>query len=209
MTEEIVGLLRGAEVRLSQGQTIGVVCRGLGISEQSYYRWRREYRGLKLDQAKRFKDLERENERLKKAVSELMLDKLILKEALEGCEPACNFAPTREDLKMVLCGCVGRSEREMLTVETIGRVRHAFLVKGKGIKQIARELRLSRNTVRTIVRSGRACKVVGQPCSTQRRCLKTEEDETALTADIVRLAARYWRYGYRRIREVLVAEGWG
>jgi putative transposase len=83
-TEEIIGLLREAEVRLGQGQTIGSVCRGLGVSEQSYYRWRREYGGLKLDQAKRFKDLERENERLKKAVSELTLDKLILKEALEG-----------------------------------------------------------------------------------------------------------------------------
>ena len=83
-TEEIIDLLREAEVRLGQGQTIGSVCRGLGVSEQSYYRWRREYGGLKLDQAKRFKDLERENERLKKAISELTLDKLILKEALEG-----------------------------------------------------------------------------------------------------------------------------
>ena len=60
------------------------ICRGIGISEQSYYRWRRDYGGLKLDQAKRLKDLERENDRLKKAVSELTLDKLILKEALEG-----------------------------------------------------------------------------------------------------------------------------
>ena len=83
-TEQIIGLLREAEVRLSQGQTIGTVCRGIGVSEQSYYRWRREYGGLKLDQAKRLKDLDRENERLKRAVSELTLDKLILKEALEG-----------------------------------------------------------------------------------------------------------------------------
>ena len=83
-TEQIIGMLREAEVRLAQGETIGVVCRGLGISEQSYYRWRRAYGGLKLDQAKRFKDLEQENGRLKKAVSELTLDKLILKEALEG-----------------------------------------------------------------------------------------------------------------------------
>lgn len=60
------------------------MCRGIGVSQQSYYRWRREYGGLKLDQAKRFKELERENDRLKKAVSELTLDKLILKEALEG-----------------------------------------------------------------------------------------------------------------------------
>jgi len=83
-TEQIIGILREAEVRLSQGEPVGLICRGLGISEQSYYRWRRAYGGLKLDQAKRFKDLERENERLKKAVSELTLDKLILKEALEG-----------------------------------------------------------------------------------------------------------------------------
>jgi putative transposase len=83
-TEQIIGMLREAEVKLSQGETVGVICRGLGISEQSYYRWRRDYGGLKLDQAKKFKDLERENERLKKAVSELTLDKLILKEALEG-----------------------------------------------------------------------------------------------------------------------------
>lgn len=83
-TEQIIGLLREAEVRVGQGEAIGAICRGMGISEQSYYRWRREYGGLKLDQAKRLKDLERENERLKKAVSELTLDKLILKEALEG-----------------------------------------------------------------------------------------------------------------------------
>lgn len=83
-TEQIIGLLREAEVGLGQGQAIGTICRCLGISEQSYYRWRRDYGGLKLDQGKRLKDLERENDRLKKAVSELRLDKLILKEALEG-----------------------------------------------------------------------------------------------------------------------------
>jgi transposase-like protein len=83
-TEQIISLLREAEVRLSRGETIGGICRSLSISEQSYYRWRREYGGLKLNQAKRFKDLERENERLKKAVSELTLDKMILKEAAEG-----------------------------------------------------------------------------------------------------------------------------
>ena len=83
-TEQIIGMLREAEVRLSQGQSIGLIGKGLSISEQSYYRWRRDYGGLKLDQAKRLKDLERENDRLRKAVSELTLDKLILKEALEG-----------------------------------------------------------------------------------------------------------------------------
>lgn len=83
-TEQIIAHLREAEVGLAQGQAVGMVCRSIGISEQTYYRWRREYGGLKLDQARRFKDLEQENNRLKKAVSELTLDKLILKEALEG-----------------------------------------------------------------------------------------------------------------------------
>ena len=82
--EQIIGLLREAEVRLSQGEKIGMICRTLGISEQSYYRWRREYGGLKVDQAKRLKDLEKENTRLRKAVSDLTLDKMILNEALSG-----------------------------------------------------------------------------------------------------------------------------
>lgn len=82
--EEIIAALREAEVRIAQGETVGKICRQLGVSEQTYYKWRREYGGLKMDQAKRLKELERENERLKKAVSELTLDKLILKEALTG-----------------------------------------------------------------------------------------------------------------------------
>ena len=82
--EQIIGMLREAEVSLSQGQTIGQVCRTLGVSEQSYYRWRKEYGGLKIDQAKRLKDLVKENGRLCRAISDLTLDKLIVKEALEG-----------------------------------------------------------------------------------------------------------------------------
>jgi transposase-like protein len=82
--ERIIGMLREFEVRLAQGERAGAICRSLSISEQSYYRWRREYGGLKLDQAKRLKVLERENGRLRKAVSDLTLDKLILKEAAEG-----------------------------------------------------------------------------------------------------------------------------
>jgi transposase-like protein len=77
-------MLREAEVLLAQGKKVGEVCRSLGVSEQSYYRWRREYGGLKTSQARRMKDLERENSRLKKAVADLTLDKLILREALEG-----------------------------------------------------------------------------------------------------------------------------
>ena len=73
-----------AEVALAQGQSIGQACRTLGVSKQSYYRWRKEYGGLRTDQAKRLKDLEKENGRLRKAISDLTLDKLILKEALEG-----------------------------------------------------------------------------------------------------------------------------
>jgi|TARA_B100001964_G_scaffold234091_1_gene292233 transposase-like protein len=82
--EQIIGKLREAEVRLSQGERVGVICRSLGISEQSYYRWRREYGGLKVDQAKRLKELEKENTRLRRAVSDLTLDKLILQEAARG-----------------------------------------------------------------------------------------------------------------------------
>jgi len=82
--EQIIGMLRDVEVRLSQGETVGLICRSLGISEQSYYRWRREYGGLKVDQAKRLKELEKENQRLRKAVSDLTLEKLILKEAASG-----------------------------------------------------------------------------------------------------------------------------
>ncbi len=82
--EQIIGMLREAEVWLSQGQTVGEVVRNLGISEQSYYRWRREYGGMEVRQAQRLKDLERENARLKKAVADLTLDKVILNEALTG-----------------------------------------------------------------------------------------------------------------------------
>jgi transposase-like protein len=64
--------------------TVGKICRRLEISEQTYYRWRKQYGGMKISQAKRMKELERENGRLKKAVAELTLDKLILREALEG-----------------------------------------------------------------------------------------------------------------------------
>ena len=82
--EQIINHLREAEVLLAQGKTVGEICRHIGVSEQSYYRWRREYGGLKVDQARRLKDLEQENARLKRAVADLTLDKLILKEAAEG-----------------------------------------------------------------------------------------------------------------------------
>jgi len=79
--EQIVNKLRQAEVELSQGQALPQITKGLGITEQTYYRWRKEYGGVKTDQAKRLKDLERENTRLKKLLAEAELDKAILREA--------------------------------------------------------------------------------------------------------------------------------
>ena len=82
--EQIIGLLRQAEVELAGGQSLPQVCRKLGVSEQTYYRWRKEYGGIRTDQARRLKDLERENARLKKLVAEAELDKAILREAAAG-----------------------------------------------------------------------------------------------------------------------------
>jgi putative transposase len=82
--EQIIGKLREAEVALAQGETTGQVCRTLGIVVQTYYRWRREYGGLKVEQAKRLRALEQENNRLRRAVADLTLDKLILQEAVRG-----------------------------------------------------------------------------------------------------------------------------
>ena len=82
--EQIIGLLRQAEVELAEGRTVGEVCRGLGVSEASFYRWRTEYGGLKVGQARRMKELERENARLKRAVAGLTLDKQILRGQTQG-----------------------------------------------------------------------------------------------------------------------------
>ena len=79
--ESIVLKLREAEVELSRGQTVGQVCKKLGVCEQTYYRWRKEYGGIRMDQAKRLKKLESENVQLKKLVAEQALDISILKEA--------------------------------------------------------------------------------------------------------------------------------
>ena len=82
--EEIISKLREAEVHLPQGETVGQVVRRLGVSEQSYYRWRREFVGMRVDQAKRLKELERENARLKRLVAEQALDNSILREVASG-----------------------------------------------------------------------------------------------------------------------------
>jgi transposase-like protein len=82
--EEIVAKLRQVDVLVSQGQSLADAIRSIGVTEVTYYRWRQEYGGLKTDQVKRLKDLETENARLRKAISDLTLDKLILQEAAKG-----------------------------------------------------------------------------------------------------------------------------
>jgi len=82
--EQIVSLLRQLEVAVASGKSTPQACRDAGISEQSYYRWRKEYGGLRLDQAKRLKELQKENLKLKRLVAELSLEKQILKDVAEG-----------------------------------------------------------------------------------------------------------------------------
>jgi len=82
--EEVIGKLREAEILLSQGGSVADASRRIGVTQQTYYRWRKEFGGLKMDQARRMKELERENARLRQAVSELAIDKQILREAARG-----------------------------------------------------------------------------------------------------------------------------
>jgi putative transposase len=82
--EQIINKLREAEVLLSQGVTVGKAARRIGVTEQTYYRWRREYGGMRTEQVKRLKELEKENTRLKRLVADLSLDNDILKEASRG-----------------------------------------------------------------------------------------------------------------------------
>jgi transposase-like protein len=82
--EQIINKLREAEILLSQGDTIAIVSKKIGVSEYTYYRWRKEYGGLRVEQAHRLKELEQENSRLKRLVADLSLDNAILKEAARG-----------------------------------------------------------------------------------------------------------------------------
>ncbi len=82
--EQIINKLREAEILLNQGASVGEACRKIGITEQTYYRWRKEYGGMRVEQAKRLKELEKENARLKKLVADISLDNAILKEVAEG-----------------------------------------------------------------------------------------------------------------------------
>jgi|TARA_B100001971_G_scaffold172171_1_gene164726 transposase-like protein len=82
--EQIINKLREAEIQINQGITIGEASRRLGVTEQTYYRWRKEYGGMRVEQAKRLKEVEKENTRLKKLVADISLDNAILKEAARG-----------------------------------------------------------------------------------------------------------------------------
>jgi putative transposase len=82
--EQVINKLREAEILLNQGAKVGEACRKIGVTEQTYYRWRKEYGGMRIEQAKRLKNLEKENARLKKLVADISLDNAILKEAAEG-----------------------------------------------------------------------------------------------------------------------------
>ena len=82
--EQIVAKLRQIEVLVAQGKSVALACKEAGISEQTYYRWRKEYGGLRLDQAKRLTELEKENQRLKRLVADLSLDKAMLSEVAKG-----------------------------------------------------------------------------------------------------------------------------
>ena len=87
--EQIIRHLRQAEVLSSQGRSVSEICRDIGITENTYYRWRKEYGGMGVNQSRRLKELERENARLKRAIAELTLDNLILKEAAKGNCSTC------------------------------------------------------------------------------------------------------------------------
>ncbi|MCK2056131.1 IS3 family transposase [Methylobacterium sp. 37f] len=160
--EEIVAKLRQADVLISQGQSVADAIRALGVSSVTYYRWRREFGGLKSDQVRRMKDLETENQRLRKAIADLTLDKLILQEA----SPGKLLSPARRR------ACVEHIMRTMTVSER------------------------------------RAYRALGQHRSTQRKVPRGRDDEEALTADLVALAEKYGRYGYRKISALLKAAGW-
>ena len=82
--EQIINKLREVELLVNQGSTIGIASKKIGVTEQTYYRWRKEYGGMRIEQAKRLKELEKENTQLKKLVADLSLDNAILKEAARG-----------------------------------------------------------------------------------------------------------------------------
>ncbi|WP_209508270.1 IS3 family transposase [Ruegeria sp. HKCCSP335] len=160
--EEIVWKLRQVEVLMGQGMSRLDAIRQIGVVEQTYYRWRKKYGGMGVDQLKELKRLQKENERLRRAVSDLTLDKLILTEANKGKL----LSPAR---------------------------RRAC------IDHVRSQLNVSER---------RACRVLGQHRSTQRRVPQGRADEDRLVTDMIELTRQYGRYGYRRIAALLREAGW-
>ncbi|MDC1198942.1 IS3 family transposase, partial [bacterium] len=160
--EEIVAKLREVEVLQGQGMPIADAVRQIGVTQQTYYRWRKQYGGMSRTQLRRLKELEKENQRLRRAVSDLTLDKLILTEAA----PGKLLSPSR---------------------------------RRRCIDHVRQTLRVSER---------RACRTLGQHRSTQRKVPRGRDDEGRLTADIIELARRYGRYGYRRVTAMLGDAGW-
>ncbi|WP_299902858.1 IS3 family transposase [uncultured Ruegeria sp.] len=160
--EEIISKLRQVEVLMGQGMSRLDAIRQIGVVEQTYYRWRKKYGGMGVDQLKELKRLQKENERLRRAVSDLTLDKLILTEA----------------------------------------------AKGKLLSPARRRACISHVRSQLNVSERRACRVLGQHRSTQRRVPQGRADEDRLVADMIELARQYGRYGYRRIAALLREAGW-
>ena len=146
--EEIINKLREAEVGLAKGLAVPEVCRKLGVAEQTYYRWRKEYGGLRREQAKRLRELEQENLRLKKLVANLSLDNAILKEAAQG-------------------KLLSPAKRRQAVAWVRNALGHA------------------------VVSERRACQVLGQERSTQRRWGSPADDEGRLLRRMVELATEY------------------
>ncbi|MGH9440136.1 MAG: IS3 family transposase, partial [Terriglobia bacterium] len=161
-TEQIIGKLRQAEVMLGQGRSVDEAVREIGVTKNTYYRWRQGYGGMKLDQAKRLKELEVENNRLKRAVAELTVDNQILKEVSKG---KLTSPKRRREAVIHVQQVLGYSEREV-------------------------------------------CRALGQNRGAFRKPVKRPDDEESLTKDIIRLATKYGRYGYKRITTFLKIEGW-
>ncbi|WP_104071637.1 IS3 family transposase [Albidovulum inexpectatum] len=160
--EEIVTKLRQVEVLVGQGMARVDAIREVRIPEQTYYRWRKQYGGMGTDQLRELKRLQKENERLRKAVSDLTLDKQILTEAAKGKL----LSPARRR------ACVNHVRNELGVSER------------------------------------RACRVLRQHRSTQRKLPRGRADEERLVADMIELARQYGRYGYRRVAALLRDAGW-
>jgi putative transposase len=163
--EEIIAKLREAEVELARGKKIPEVCKQIGVTEQTYYRWKKEYGGLRVDQAKRLKDLEKENARPQTAARR----RGVGQGDFEGSRLGKLLSPTK------------RRRAVEHVRDALGRAR---------------------------VSERRACEVLNQSHSTQRRAKHTPSDEPGLLKRMVELASDYGRYGYRRVTALLRAEGW-